>query len=332
MSVRPDVTVVVPTRNRRALLGDTLRAALAQEGVDLEIIVVDEGSSDGTWEWVREVEDPRVHAVRHDVARGVAAARNAGIAAAKGHVIAFLDDDDLWCPRKLRTQLDALAATGAGWAWAGIVVLDDERRVARAIDAPDAQSILRELLTFPVSAIPAGASNVVVDAQLLRAVGGFDERFSHLADWDLWLRLAERSPGVSCPELLVAYVQHGGSMLVNDAGALLDEFDALVDRHAALAVARGVAFDRLRFARWVAWGHRRAGRRALAARIYLAGAVRHRSPGNVARAAGALLGERAWAPFSSTPFDPHAPCPDWLRPYQASSAAASSARATTNAR
>src|SRR5947209_3023883 len=101
----PEVTVVIPTHNRRARLAVTLRTALEQVDVDHEVVVIDEASSDGTADFLAAVHDRRVRVVRHEPAQGLPAARNAGIAVAQGRWVAFLDDDDLWAPDKLASQL-----------------------------------------------------------------------------------------------------------------------------------------------------------------------------------------------------------------------------------
>src|SRR3954468_2829862 len=104
----PEVTVVIPTRDAWDLLPATLTGALAQEEVALEVVVVDDGSRDGTAaglaEWARA--DPRLRVCRLEPSAGVGAARNAGIERARGEWLAFLDHDDLWAPRKLREQVD----------------------------------------------------------------------------------------------------------------------------------------------------------------------------------------------------------------------------------
>src|SRR2546421_12955356 len=105
MMAAPEATVIIPTRDRWPLLAVTLCGALAQEGVTLEVIVVDDGSVDQTPRRLAEVIDERVRVIRHPSSRGVAAARNSAIAAARGEWLAFLDDDDLWAPHKLRIQL-----------------------------------------------------------------------------------------------------------------------------------------------------------------------------------------------------------------------------------
>ncbi|HWC32537.1 MAG TPA: glycosyltransferase family 2 protein, partial [Actinomycetota bacterium] len=126
MSPPPEVTVVIPTRDRWSLLATAaLPAALVQEDVDLEVVVVDDGSRDETPERLAELTDPRLRVIRNLEPLGVAQARNAGIAAARGRWLAFLDDDDLWSPRKLRTQLDAARAAGASFVYAGVINVDE---------------------------------------------------------------------------------------------------------------------------------------------------------------------------------------------------------------
>jgi glycosyltransferase involved in cell wall biosynthesis len=121
---RPEVTVVVPTHDREALLRQTLGSILGQRGVDFEVIVVDDGSSDDTAAAVAGLGDPRVRLVRHGRPLGVAAARNRGIAEAAGAWLAFCDDDDLWAPDKLARQLQAATQTGANWVYTGEVHID----------------------------------------------------------------------------------------------------------------------------------------------------------------------------------------------------------------
>ncbi|MFL5884580.1 MAG: glycosyltransferase family 2 protein, partial [Thermoleophilaceae bacterium] len=97
------VSVVIPTHNRWPQMRGTLDGALGQTGVEHEVIVVDDCSSDGTAEGLAGIENDRLRFLRHEQNRGVAAARNTGIEAARHEWLAFLDDDDLWAPNKLRT-------------------------------------------------------------------------------------------------------------------------------------------------------------------------------------------------------------------------------------
>src|ERR1051326_5689936 len=119
------VSVVVPTRDRPGTLTCTLRSILAQRLVDFEVIVIDDGSRQP----VKIEADSRVQVLRHETSVGVSAARNTGIAAARGHWIAFCDDDDLWAPDKLSAQLAAAVAARASWAYTGDITIDDQLRV-----------------------------------------------------------------------------------------------------------------------------------------------------------------------------------------------------------
>ncbi len=289
--------MVIPTRDRWSLLSRTaLRAAVAQSGVDLEIIVVDDGSTEEAPDDLPGLDDPRVRRVRHIEPRGVAAARNAGLREARGEWIAFLDDDDVWSPRKLRLQIDAARAGGAaGFAYAGAIWVErDGLRLLYGHAPPPTDTLALELLRWNV--LWGGASNVVAPAELLRSVGGFDERLFQLADWDLWIRLARAAPARVVDEVLVALLVHPESMLVVDRRDVFAEFDHLCAKHHEAAERVGVAFDRARFARWAAAGHLRAGRRRTAARTYVRGSI---APGNLLRAAAAFLGPSAFTALST---------------------------------
>ena len=197
----PEVTVVFPTRDRWDLLRRTLPTVLNQEAVYLEVVLVDDGSRDDGAGSVL-VADERVRVIRHLTAQGVARARNTGIAAARGIWTAFLDDDDPWAPRKLRSQLDAANSDGGEFAYSGVLVLDE---ALRPIDvwSPPPPHELRERLRG-LNAFPAGASNVVVRTDAIRRIGGFDERLAHVADWDAWIRLAGAAMGNACEETSVS--------------------------------------------------------------------------------------------------------------------------------
>jgi hypothetical protein len=281
--------VVIPTRNRWPTVARAVANALGQAGVDLEVIVVVDGSTDETAARLARHPDTRVQVISLARRRGGAHARNVGICAAGGRWVAFLDDDDVWSPDKLRHQLEVASATDAGFVYAGAVHLREPGIVVRMHALPPAADLARRLLAANV--IPAGASNVLATATLLRQVGGFDETLDHLADWDLWIRLAQEAPGASCEHVLVGYVEHPDNRykLAGEAGAA--EFDRLVGKHRLASAAAGVEFDGARFARGTALGHLHAGRRGAAASTYLRSAVRYRSAGNALRAPAALLGE-----------------------------------------
>ncbi len=287
----PEVSVVIPTRSRWHLLSTAaLPSALEQAGVELEVIVVDDGSDDETAARLGELDDPRVVVIRHETSLGVAVARNAGILAARGRWVSFLDDDDLWAPRKLRAQIDAADAADAVFAYSAGAGLDAERRFLFAVQPPDPATVTEALLRWNV--IWCGCSNVLARVDVVRGLGGFDERLVQLADWDLWIRLALTGAAAATTDILVGYVMHDESMLLTDRRDVLPEMDYLVAKHDDAARAFGIDLDQALFTRWVARGHRRAGRRTQAARIYLRGARRHRDVGAVPRAALSFAPER----------------------------------------
>jgi glycosyltransferase involved in cell wall biosynthesis len=304
MAIAPEVTVVVPTHSRWDLLSTAaLPSALGQEGVELEVVVVDDGSTDDTAQRLADLGEPRVRVVHHGRPRGVAQARNAGIAAAQGEWIALLDDDDLWSPRKLRTQLDAAATQGAVFAYGGAAALTEDRTWVYSLAPPDPQTLPSVLLQRNV--LWGGCSNVLVRTDVVRGLGGFDERLFQLTDWDLWIRLAKAGRAAACSEVLVGCIEHRRSMLLTSEPNVFDEFDYVEHKHRGARAAAGVEIDRRLFTRWVALGHRRAGRRFRAARMYAGSVVRNRDAASLARAVAAPFGERPVA---------------WLRPLRGTAA------------
>lgn len=287
MSDSPEVSVVIPTRSRWDLLARAaLPSALAQEDVGHEVIVVDDGSTDQTAMRLAEVNDPRLSVVRHERSLGLSRARNTGIEAARGDWIAFLDDDDLWSPRKLSVQLDTARAEQASFVYGASVVLDEHLSVTQEHHPTDPAALLSRLRTQ--YAIPAGCSNVMVKAELVRRLGGFDENLWHLQDWDLWLRLAAEAKGAACPEILVGYIVHGRNSFQGDsAHDMMDDLGYLLRKHGTGPTSLEV--DAASFRRWVAFRLRRAGKRRRAARTYLLSARLNREPRDVLLATYSLI-------------------------------------------
>ena len=283
---------MIPTRNRWPMLSRTLATALAQQ-VALEVVIVDDASGDETPQRLRELGDPRVRSIRHDRCEGAARSRNEGIAVARAPWIAFLDDDDLWAPHKLRRQLAAAQAADADWCWSSYVAVDVSLRPLYMSPASPAKDLARGLLR---ENLVGGPSGVLVRADLLRALGGFDPALSGTEDWDLWIRLAARAQGAAVAEVLWAYVEHGTNMLAGAARAEAHrpDFERLAAKHAEAAERLGLRFGGIGWTGWAASRHRHAGRRFRAAATYLRGAISDRSVGQLARAVLALGGAGIW--------------------------------------
>jgi glycosyltransferase involved in cell wall biosynthesis len=186
------VSVVIPTHNRAAMVAEAFRSVVAQTFRDVEIIVVDDGSTDDTERALAAAGfDARSRYLRQEHA-GVAAARNRGVAASSGEWIAFLDSDDLWLPEKLARQAAFVAAhpavaacqTDEIWIRDGVRVNPHRRHLK-----PSGDIFLRSLELCLVS-----PSAVLVRRTTFERAGGFDEGLAACEDYDLWLRIAVDTP------------------------------------------------------------------------------------------------------------------------------------------
>jgi glycosyltransferase involved in cell wall biosynthesis len=286
------VSVVVPTRNRERLLSRCIRALQNQRAADLEIVVVDDASSDGTSAMVRALGDDRIRLIRNDQALGVAGARNRGLEAASSPWVAFCDDDDLWSPRKTEQQLCALhSEPDAGWCSVGAAIVDEQLRVRRVGWPPAAADIAARLLAGNV--IAGGGSGVMARTDLVRAAGGFDEELSMFADWDLWIRLALESKMVGVAQVLVLSVRHDANMSL-DMSRSRDELTRIHEKYAAERVARAIPTDDTRTLLWMAHADARAGHRLRGVRTCLSVAMRRHSVAPVRPAVLAALGPRVF--------------------------------------
>lgn len=302
----PEISVVIPTRDRwHRLMQGALPSALAQVGVSHEVIVVDDGSADETARRLASLDDPRLVVLRHERPRGLSAARNTGIEAARGDWLAFLDDDDLWAPNKLRAQLDAIRGTEAPCIYSGVVVVTEAGDVYQR-SLPDPAELLSELLVR--SAVPGGSSNVLARTEAVRGVGAYDEDVRYFEDWDLWLRLLSScGPPVAIPDVLVACSAHGENTYVRSQWRdIADAMQHFTEKHRSL----GVSIDVARFSRWAALERARGGERLEPAWFLMRTAFRHRRPRYGLQAVGLLVPRRASGRRRTSATSQE---PDWLR-------------------
>jgi hypothetical protein len=233
----PRVTVAIPTFDRVDLLRrHALASALSQQGVDVDVVVVCDGSPDAVFDAVRASVDSRVRLIRHARSLGVAAARNSAIAAATGDWIAVLDDDDLWAPTKLARQIEAASRTGAGFAYSAALIVDETYSPRSLTPAPPTWGLLHELLQRNV--MPGGGSNLVFAREVANAVGGFDGDLDYTSDWDMAIRLAAHGPGAAVEDTLMAWFRHSHATapaldaVYADLGRLQRKHAGLLDEHA----------------------------------------------------------------------------------------------------
>src|SRR5437773_1119481 len=179
-------------------IDETLQSVFAQTFQDFEIVIVDDGSKDGTADYIeREYRDPRLTVLRQGnqtlrVARPMAAAQ------ATGEFIAFLDHDDVWLPDKLEMQLEhARAFPRAALIFSDCLIVDADGRItSRVSDQYDFRAIdltgTRAHLELLRRGCFVAYSTALVRAVAFRAVGGFNQTYQYVSDYDLWLRLARR--------------------------------------------------------------------------------------------------------------------------------------------
>jgi glycosyltransferase involved in cell wall biosynthesis len=279
----PQVSVVISTYNRSRMLPAALRCALGQTGVDHEVVVVDNGSTDDTPQVLAGWDDPRLRVIRNAESLGSIGGRNTGLRAATGEWVGILDDDDLWAPDKLEAQLDAAARTGRHWVYAGCVHIDGADRILGGRPPPPPAKVMAELPTRFV--LPGGMSNVIWRRGTLDGDGLLDPLLPFPADWDVSVRLARRGPPAMVPRPLVAYRQHGSNMSRNSA-RFHDELVRFERKRADLADGRGIDWGEQH--RFVAAEELRAGDRLAALRAY-ARAVSAGDLASLPRAAGVVL-------------------------------------------
>ena len=261
------VTVIIPTRNRRLLLLRTLGTVLAQEEVDFDVVVVDEASTDGTAEALTSLRQDRLTVLRHQEPKGVSAARNAGIQAASGDWVAFVDDDDIWSPAKLKAQLTAARRQPAAqWTCTGAVRVDAQLRLGGPERPPSSPDVTSRLLSCNV--IPGGASAVMARTDLVRELGGFDPTLSNLADYDLWIRLGLASPLGVVDRPLVGYRVHPGGM-AHDVRRAESELAVIEQRYGGARQERGIEISPDGFLWYFGSMYLRRGQRMSAMRVHL---------------------------------------------------------------
>jgi glycosyltransferase involved in cell wall biosynthesis len=219
VSATPVVSVVIATRNRRHLLSETIATVQDQTLGDWELIVVDDASTDDTMRHLETMDDQRVVTLRQEVHGERSAARNAGLAAARGEFVMFLDDDDLLRPsaldrlvRALRAQPDALAASGA----CRILQRNgDSVKVYRPADE-HTRVIWRELLFGWWS----NSGQNLYRTATIRDIGGFDPALAACEDRRMWLAVARRGPVRLVPSVVMEYRQHDGQSKPSNVDAI----------------------------------------------------------------------------------------------------------------
>jgi glycosyltransferase involved in cell wall biosynthesis len=209
--IRPTVSAVIPAFNAERWIAGAIESVLGQTFRDLECIVVDDGSTDGTSSIVRSYGPPVILLEQPNA--GVSAARNAGIIAARGQFIAFLDADDVWRPEKIERQVEAFQRDpDLGLVYTSLELVDESGCSLGLMDAADPVDALASRLRVQGGDPVPLAQGGTVPAAVLDRVGLFDERLSTCADNDLVCRIARVYPLARVAEPLTLYRQVDGAM------------------------------------------------------------------------------------------------------------------------
>jgi glycosyltransferase involved in cell wall biosynthesis len=226
------VSVVLPTYNREGSVGEAIESVLRQTYPALELLVVDDASTDGTRARVEGFGDARISYLRHENNRGGSAARNTGMAAARGELIAFQDSDDVWLPNKLERQIAVLRAagpdTGAVYCPYWREYPDGRRETHPADPASAPRGDIRRALLY---ANFIGTPTILATRACCEAVAGFDEALPRFQDWDWMIRVAADWQVAFVEEALVRAGFGDDNVTDGHSASLVAAERRLLDKH-----------------------------------------------------------------------------------------------------
>jgi glycosyltransferase involved in cell wall biosynthesis len=207
----PVVSVVIPAYNTELFLPEAIESVLKQTYTDFEIIIVDDGSTDGTSDKAKSyLHDPRVHYIYQDN-KGVCAARNTGIRKSQGGLVAFLDADDVWLSEKLEKQVLLFDENEVGLVYCMIEHIDDDGNVLPHLSWPHpVGATYKDMLH--TNWIVGSGSSVVIRKNAFDKVGFFDEELRGLEDMDMWIRILRHYKSSYVDSVLVKIRRHIKSM------------------------------------------------------------------------------------------------------------------------
>lgn len=219
MNLPPIVSVVLPTLNRATTLRRAIQSVLDQTFDDLEIIIVDDRSTDDTPLVFDEYADQERVRLISQLVPGCSAARNIGVCVSRGRYIAFQDSDDEWVPDKLERAVKALENSGpeVGVFYSDMIRIEEDGRRSywHSPDVESGRLINERILDFQVACI--GIQSAVIKRECFQKAGLFDERMPRFIDLELFIRLADQFDFIHCREPLVWY--YAGAGISTDARA-----------------------------------------------------------------------------------------------------------------
>ncbi len=208
----PLVSVIVPSYNYLRFIDKCLESVISQDYPNIEVIVVDDGSTDGSLEYLGTLGGP-IKVLRQKN-QGVSTARNHGLLESKGEFVAFLDADDFWDPSKISKQVNTALSADVDLVYAGVVLVASDGITATGVISPqfsgDCAPYFRR---FPTRAIVTlGTSNALFRKAVLAQSGILDSKLSISADWDFFRRYCDYGKVAVLNEQLTFYRQHPENM------------------------------------------------------------------------------------------------------------------------
>lgn len=233
VTLNDKVSVIIPTYNRSELLKKAVKSLESQSHQNIEIIIIDDFSTDDTAEVVGKMKDSRIIYIRHDINKGGSEARNTGIKRATGRFIGFLDSDDQWLPDKLEKQLKLFAdQPDLGVVYTGVQVVNENNQPTRKIIPKYRGNMLLKL--FESNCIDT-TSSVLVKKEVLEQVQGFDAGLPSCQDWDLYIRLAQVTTFDFVKESMVLFYHHSGERITTNKKSVLSGHLSIFEKYKELA-------------------------------------------------------------------------------------------------
>lgn len=208
-----EISVIIPAFNAGRYISESISTVINQTFRSWELIVVDDGSTDNTVQVITPfLEDSRIKLIRQ-TNKGVSSARNAGISAARGRFIAFLDADDAYLPENLAQKDEILKQSGSvDFVYCDAIRCDENLKEVRVEKGADTDNLFIKVMEWNTETIPALSSNILVKASLMKEKIKFDENLSNCADRYMKIMLSKYAIGQYLPMALIKYRDSPGSM------------------------------------------------------------------------------------------------------------------------
>lgn len=252
----PNVSVIVPCHNREDTVVEAIDSVFTQDYENLEVIAVDDASTDGTLDVLRQIDDPRLRVTENPGKNGVSAARNHGVALSNAPWIAFQDSDDVWLPGKLSAQMARLEDSDYVAAYCRMLIKADTKPdtpVQGSVPDPDIAPLDGYILESLTRHSYISTQMLVLRRDVFDRVGGFDEDLPALVDWELMLRVAQEGPVAFIDSDLVVQRMSDNS-ITNSSRKRLGAQEYILEKHHDLLTGypASLAFHHNR----IAGGHR----------------------------------------------------------------------------